>query len=81
MFMFKLTAALGLAGILVLAGRFETPTARAMSCFAIAGTLSCIETPTVPFVPPVIVTGGAKVEGEDEHIVIRDNGGRHIARG
>ncbi|MGH2618877.1 MAG: hypothetical protein ACRDJC_26920, partial [Thermomicrobiales bacterium] len=81
---FKLIAALGLAGMIGLAGRSDMPSASAMSCFAVAGNLTCIDTapaPVVPFVPPVMVPSGVGIEGDDEHIVIRDNGGRHIARG
>jgi hypothetical protein len=80
----KLLAALGMAGILGLMGQSEMPSAHAMSCFAVAGNLTCIETATVPVapvMPPVIVPVGASADGEHEHIVIRDDGGRHIARG
>jgi hypothetical protein len=58
--------------------------ASAMSCFTVAGKMTCIDTthaPAAGFMPPVIVPTVAGDDGEDHHIVIRDDGGRRVARG
>lgn len=54
-----------------------------MSCMAIANTVKCIQTGYVPVapIPPMIISGGSDVEGSDEDIVIRDDGGHHEVRG
>jgi hypothetical protein len=56
----------------------------AMSCFAIAGKIACIEVgslPVAPVAPPVMGPIGPNIDGENEDIVIRDDGGRHVATG
>lgn len=58
--------------------------ADAASCFAIAGKIACVDAgyvPVVPIAPIVLGPMGPDVTGEDEDIVIRDNGGRQVARG
>jgi hypothetical protein len=70
--------------MLGLVGLGQAPPASAMSCFTVAGKMTCIDTAAsgaAPFMPPVIVPGAAWGEGEDHHIVIEDDGGRHVARG
>ena len=53
-----------------------------VSCFAVAGVVRCYETGFITVAPiPPAVTSGDDVEGSDEDIVIRDNGGYHVARG
>ncbi len=63
----------------------DTPASRPranVSCFAVAGVVTCYETGfiIVPPIPPAF-TSGEDVEGSDEDIVIRDDGGHHVARG
>jgi hypothetical protein len=56
----------------------------AMSCFVIAGKLACIDAvyvPVAPVAPPVMGPIGPNIDGENEDITIRDNGGRHVAAG
>jgi hypothetical protein len=56
----------------------------AMSCFVVAGKLACIDAgymPVAPLAPPVMGPIGPDIDGENEDIVIRDNGGRHVAAG
>jgi hypothetical protein len=54
-----------------------------VSCMAIAGVVTCFETGYVPIapIPPSIAPMGPDVEGTDEDIVIRDDGGHHEVRG
>ncbi len=54
-----------------------------VTCMAIAGAVTCYETgyfPVAP-IPPAIAPTGPDVEGTDEDIVIRDDGGHHEVRG
>lgn len=56
----------------------------AMSCFVVAGKVACIEVGVVPMVPggpAVSAPIGPDFTGDDEDIVIRDDGGRHVAIG
>ena len=57
----------------------------AMSCFVIAGNMSCIEgagaVPIVPALPPIMVPAGSNVDGENETYVVKDDGGYEVARG
>jgi hypothetical protein len=57
----------------------------AMSCFVIAGNMSCIDgagvVPIVPTLPPITVPAGSNVDGENETYVVKDDGGYEVARG
>lgn len=56
----------------------------AMSCFVIAGKVACIEAgyiPVAPVAPSVTGPIGPDIDGENEDIIIRDDGGRHVATG
>ena len=59
-------------------------TARAFSCFVIVGGVTCIDAghaPGAPGVPPVIAPIGPIFGGEDNDIVMSDNGGYVVERG
>jgi len=76
--------ALGAVAVIGVSGWGQAETASIMSCFTVAGKMSCIETahaPAAGFMPPVIVPTGAGDNGKDHHIVIQDDGGRKVARG
>jgi hypothetical protein len=59
--------------------------AAASSCFAVAQTVTCIDAayvPMVPMVPTAMIpaTAGDNIEGADEDVVYRDNGGYEVVR-
>ena len=78
-------AASGCTVAATLAPSAQPVRAQAVSCFVVAGTMNCIEgadvMPIMPMVPPIFISSGPGGEGENEHYVIEDNGGREIARG
>jgi hypothetical protein len=58
--------------------------ALAASCFAVSGKVVCIDAGYAPVNPPapvVVAPTGPFFDTEDEDIVIRDDGGHHVARG
>ena len=74
----------GAFAVLAVSGFTQAPSASAMTCFAVAGKISCINTTIAPdsgFMPPFIVPNGPASDGEDHDIVIQDDGGRRMARG
>ncbi len=76
--------AFGAAVVLGAFGWGQAQPASAMSCFTVAGKMTCIDAahaPTAGYLPPVIVPAIAGGDGEDQHIVIRDDGGRRVAQG
>jgi hypothetical protein len=86
--------AFGVAGFLaalaliigpVNSGQLSSPAVASMSCFTEAGAVSCVQTadapPVMPVAPLVMVPVGPHVDGEDQDIVIRDDGGHEVARG
>jgi hypothetical protein len=60
------------------------PAALAVTCFSVATDVVCIDTegaaPMPWHMPPAMIAPGTD-GGVDENIVIRDDGGRHVARG
>jgi hypothetical protein len=73
------------ASVVGLPGSPAVPTAVAGSCFSVAMDVVCIEAESIAplpwHMPPVMIPAGVDGDGEDEDIVIRDDGGRHVARG
>jgi hypothetical protein len=73
---FVLTVALG-----GLVGSGNNPPVKALSCFTIAGQVTCIDaggSTVAPIIPPI---HGPIFGGEDEEIVMSDNGGYQVERG
>lgn len=85
------TCTLAVVGALVsLVGQPAGVTSRQHLCVAsVAGTMTCpnaisgapFAVPMPPLAPQFAVSIGPIFGGEDEDVVIRDNGGRHVARG
>ena len=64
-------------------GLWSAPMTVAGSCFAVADNVVCIEAESVfPMpMPPILIPSGMDDDEVDEDIVIRDDGGRQVARG
>lgn len=54
------------------------------TCFTISGKVTCMQggaMPINPIMPPILIPSGPAAEGEDEVIIMNDNGGREVAIG
>jgi hypothetical protein len=80
-----LVSAFSLTAAVAVMDSTASPATRAMSCFVIAGKMSCIGggavVPIVPIAPPIMVPAGPGVDGENESYVIEDDGGYEVSRG
>jgi hypothetical protein len=85
------TCTLAVVGALIsLVGQSAEKTSRQQLCVTpVAGTMTCtnavpgasVVAPMPPLAPQFAVPIGPIFGGEHEDVVIRDNGGRHVARG
>lgn len=69
----------GLADVLM-----PTERTQIAACFTIAGKMTCMEggaMPINPIMPPILIPSGPGVDGEDEVIIMNDNGGHEVAIG
>jgi hypothetical protein len=74
---------LAAAALVALASPSIARPVASMSCFTIAGEVTCFEAggPPAPPVAPIMAPMGPIFGGEDEEIVMRDDGGHVVERG
>lgn len=78
-----LAVAFSILALIAIGGPIPVHRDAAMTCFTIASDVTCIESggAQAPLAPPIMAPMGPIFGGDDEEIVMRDNGGRVVERG